>query len=78
MSECKHCREFFARYRCAKHGYSPRMDGECDCPKCMGYCECRCDKCAGQITGPAIEDRGEGPEAGKVFFYCSDECRASH
>jgi hypothetical protein len=32
---CKHCREFFARYRCAAAEY-----GECDCPKCQGYCKC--------------------------------------
>lgn len=32
---CKYCAEFFSRYQCAKSFYL-----ECDCPKCMGYCEC--------------------------------------
>lgn len=32
---CRYCREFFSRYSCAKSVYL-----ECDCPKCMGYCEC--------------------------------------
>lgn len=32
---CKHCEEFFKRYSCAK-----TTIGECDCPKCVGYCEC--------------------------------------
>jgi hypothetical protein len=26
---------FFEKYRCAQQTH-----GECDCPKCQGYCEC--------------------------------------
>jgi hypothetical protein len=32
---CKHCTEFFKRFRC-----SAATHGECDCPKCQGYCKC--------------------------------------
>lgn len=32
---CDSCRQFFARFRC-----SAASHGECDCPKCQGYCEC--------------------------------------
>ena len=42
-SMCRHCARFFARFRC-------NAPGECDCPRCQGYCECgtgeavaRCD-----------------------------------
>jgi hypothetical protein len=35
MPKCKHCEEFFKRFSCAK-----TTIGECDCPKCQGYCEC--------------------------------------
>jgi hypothetical protein len=34
-NECKHCVEFFKRFNC-----SARSHGECDCPKCQGYCRC--------------------------------------
>jgi len=33
--QCKHCKEFFAKYSCGADRY-----GECDCPRCQGYCEC--------------------------------------
>jgi hypothetical protein len=33
--KCKHCEEFFARYRCSRTSHL-----ECDCPKCQGYCTC--------------------------------------
>jgi hypothetical protein len=35
--ECKHCEKFHAlgRYCTAK------SHGECDCPKCQGFCECK-------------------------------------
>jgi len=33
--ECIECRAFFARFRC-----SAASHGECDCPKCQGYCSC--------------------------------------
>jgi len=32
---CKYCEEFFSRFRCGKESH-----GECDCPKCQGYCKC--------------------------------------
>jgi hypothetical protein len=32
---CSHCQQFFARFRC-----SATTHGECDCPKCQGYCQC--------------------------------------
>lgn len=35
MERCTHCTDFFKRYQCAKNTI-----GECDCPKCQGYCEC--------------------------------------
>lgn len=34
--ECKPCTTFFAKYRC---GASVTI-GECDCPRCQGYCRC--------------------------------------
>ena len=34
QAQCKHCTKFFSEYRCnASHG-------ECDCPKCQGFCTC--------------------------------------
>jgi len=35
MEQCKHCNKFFENYRC-----SQQTHGECDCPKCQGFCEC--------------------------------------
>jgi len=33
---CEPCNEFAAKgYRCTKTSH-----GECDCPKCQGFCEC--------------------------------------
>ncbi len=55
VKKCKHCREFFKRYRCAKDTI-----GECDCPKCQGYCECYL------LEGeepPGFEDDGRSQEA---------------
>lgn len=34
---CRFCKEFFEKYVCAKN----IGEGECDCPKCQGYCECQ-------------------------------------
>lgn len=34
--KCQHCQEFFEKYSCAME-----MIGECDCPKCQGYCNCK-------------------------------------
>ena len=33
---CVACARYFLRYRC-----SARTHGECDCPKCQGYCRCK-------------------------------------
>jgi hypothetical protein len=35
LEQCPQCAAFFARFRC-----SAAMDGECDCPRCQGYCTC--------------------------------------
>lgn len=32
-ARCEQCQDFFALYRC-------NAPGECDCPKCQGYCKC--------------------------------------
>lgn len=32
---CKYCKKFFAKYHC-----SAKTHGECDCPKCQGFCKC--------------------------------------
>jgi hypothetical protein len=34
---CRSCRSFFERFRCGKNV----GEGECDCPRCQGYCRCR-------------------------------------
>jgi hypothetical protein len=34
--QCEYCRKFFERYSCGK-----KWIGECDCPKCQGYCKCK-------------------------------------
>jgi hypothetical protein len=31
--KCTHCTRYFARFRCG-------APIDCDCPKCLGYCEC--------------------------------------
>ena len=33
--QCKHCVGFFSKYQC-----SATLFGECDCPKCQGFCKC--------------------------------------
>jgi len=37
--KCAHCAKFFAAFRC-----SAASHGECDCPKCQGFCECNIAK----------------------------------
>ena len=38
-----------------------------------------CPKCGGTVTrGEAFVDTGEGPEAGRTFYYCSEHCRETH
>jgi len=38
-----------------------------------------CPKCGKQVARKdAFEDEGEGPEAGRTFYYCSDHCRSTH
>lgn len=39
--KCSYCQNFFARFSCAKT--SIFYNGECDCPRCLGYCECEED-----------------------------------
>ena len=34
--ECRSCRAFFERYKCGR----AIGEGECDCPRCQGYCRC--------------------------------------
>lgn len=34
--QCPRCETYFTRYTCGKNVGS----GECDCPKCQGYCQC--------------------------------------
>ena len=47
---CDHCKRFFAQYKCSASSH-----GECDCPKCQGYCACNetrritCETCGGAI-----------------------------
>ena len=36
--QCDACARFFARYRC--NGPASGQIGECDCPRCQGYCKC--------------------------------------
>lgn len=35
MVKCEACEKFFDKSVC-----SAQTHGECDCPKCQGYCEC--------------------------------------
>jgi hypothetical protein len=35
-----------------------------------------CAKCGVPLTGNAVLSWGDGPEAGKSFFYCSKACEA--
>jgi hypothetical protein len=39
--KCKPCEKFFSKYVC-----SARSHGECDCPKCQGYCQCKAEASA--------------------------------
>lgn len=35
-SVCKKCESYFSKYACGEnHG-----SGECDCPRCQGFCQC--------------------------------------
>mgnify|MGYP003336941819 CR=1 FL=1 len=36
VKKCKHCSKYFANYSCGKN-----INGECDCPKCQGFCQCK-------------------------------------
>jgi len=41
--------------------------------------EVACAKCGEPVaTEEAVTDEGEGPEAGRTFFYCSDDCKDRH
>ena len=65
MTQCKACTEFFKRYRCAAATH-----GECDCPKCQGYCECTCDHVWATNTG--ADYGGYRPsEAYGLKCYCA-------
>jgi hypothetical protein len=33
---CQHCSKYFESFSCGA-----RSHGECDCPKCQGYCSCQ-------------------------------------
>lgn len=33
---CSFCKVFFEKFRCSMQSH-----GECDCPKCQGYCKCK-------------------------------------
>jgi hypothetical protein len=35
MAQCQKCDAYFRKYRC-----SAASHGECDCPRCQGYCRC--------------------------------------
>lgn len=38
-----------------------------------------CPKCGKRVTrADAFEDEGEGEEAGRTFYYCSERCREAH
>jgi hypothetical protein len=38
-----------------------------------------CPKCGAQVAlALAHEDEGEGEEAGRTFYYCSEHCRETH
>lgn len=34
---CRQCKNHFERFRCMKL----EGNGECDCPRCQGYCRCK-------------------------------------
>lgn len=53
-TSCKHCRKFFKRYSCAKVGYGG-FDGECDCPKCQGYCTCTTEPTKQELDAELIK-----------------------
>lgn len=36
IRKCNACLMFFAMFRCGAN----QGEGECDCPKCQGYCKC--------------------------------------
>lgn len=64
-AQCKHCAAFFSKFRCAAQSH-----GECDCPKCQGYCECLApkDDTVFCIKGAAIGRQPEaGPQHGEVL-----------
>ena len=64
-AQCKHCAEFFSRFSC-----SANTHGECDCPKCQGYCECQPPNrdAVFCIKGAAIGRKPEaGPQHGEVL-----------
>lgn len=38
-----------------------------------------CPKCGATVTrGESFVDTGEGDEAGRTFYYCSEHCRETH
>ena len=42
---CAKCRKFYARFQCG-HNIG---QGECDCPRCQGYC-----KCSAKVMGESV------------------------
>jgi DNA-directed RNA polymerase subunit M/transcription elongation factor TFIIS len=37
-----------------------------------------CPKCGTQHDSTEFEDEGEGDEAGRTFYYCSEACKETH
>ena len=59
--------------------YDPESTPEF-CQVCKGSMDLvSCAKCGGRVLREsAIEDEGEGDEAGRTFHYCSEHCRETH
>lgn len=58
--QCRKCASFFRSYSC-----SACTHGECDCPKCQGYCECdllpdSASEVAGELQPWADRAKGSG------------------
>ena len=75
---CERCESFFSRFSC-----SAKTHGECDCPKCQGYCKCdnypiqsngrmSVDPVTGNVSIGAPDDTAPQPQRGWVGLTETD------
>ncbi len=69
--ECKFCKRYFKSWSCGKD----KGTGECDCPKCQGYCECE-DTQSRQVAGDHYIKLDVQPWDAMQSWFCHEQFQA--